>query len=106
METIDREVLKGKIIEHFPEKIVRKDLTKKIKEGANVPVKPCRRTFVKPTVTATGTRCPATISLSFKQRRTLAGHLPFRKSGADTERLTMALMRLLVCGLQIGRAHV
>ena len=30
--------LDGKLIEHFPGKIVRKDLTKRLKEGANVPV--------------------------------------------------------------------
>lgn len=33
-----REVLRRKLREHFDGKIVRKDLTKKIKEGANVPV--------------------------------------------------------------------
>ena len=33
-----REILKRKLREHFDGKIVRKDLTKKIKEGANVPV--------------------------------------------------------------------
>ena len=33
-----REALKWKLREHFDGKIVRKDLTKKIKEGANVPV--------------------------------------------------------------------
>ena len=33
-----REILKSKLREHFDGKIVRKDLTKKIKEGANVPV--------------------------------------------------------------------
>lgn len=33
-----REILKGKLREKFDGKIVRKDLTKKIKEGANVPV--------------------------------------------------------------------
>lgn len=32
-----REIIKGKLREHFDGKIVRKDLTKKIKEGANVP---------------------------------------------------------------------
>jgi len=32
------EVIKAKLREHFDGKIVRKDLTKKIKEGANVPV--------------------------------------------------------------------
>ncbi len=37
--TIDsREIIKNKLREHFDGKIVRKDLTKKIKEGANVPV--------------------------------------------------------------------
>lgn len=34
---VSREVLKEKLREHFDGKIVRKDLTKKIKEGANVP---------------------------------------------------------------------
>ncbi|WP_305084875.1 protease Lon-related BREX system protein BrxL, partial [uncultured Dubosiella sp.] len=34
----DHEVLKEKLREHFAGKIVRKDLTKKMKEGANVPV--------------------------------------------------------------------
>lgn len=33
-----REVIKGKLRQCFDGKIVRKDLTKKIKEGANVPV--------------------------------------------------------------------
>ena len=33
-----REITKGKLRENFDGKIVRKDLTKKIKEGANVPV--------------------------------------------------------------------
>ena len=33
-----RESIKEKLREHFDGKIVRKDLTKKIKEGANVPV--------------------------------------------------------------------
>lgn len=33
-----REIIKGKLRENFDGKIVRKDLTKKIKEGANVPV--------------------------------------------------------------------
>ena len=33
-----REIIKRKLREHFDGKIVRKDLTKKIKEGANVPV--------------------------------------------------------------------
>ena len=33
-----REELKEKLRQHFDGKIVRKDLTKKIKEGANVPV--------------------------------------------------------------------
>ena len=36
--TDTRELLKSKLREHFDGKIVRKDLTKKIKEGANVPV--------------------------------------------------------------------
>ena len=34
----DRETLKSKLRQYFDGKIVRKDLTKKIKEGANVPV--------------------------------------------------------------------
>lgn len=33
-----REKIKSKLRENFDGKIVRKDLTKKIKEGANVPV--------------------------------------------------------------------
>ncbi len=33
-----REVIRGKLRQNFDSKIVRKDLTKKIKEGANVPV--------------------------------------------------------------------
>ena len=33
-----REIIKSKLRQHFDGKIVRKDLTKKIKEGANVPV--------------------------------------------------------------------
>ncbi|MDR0922920.1 MAG: protease Lon-related BREX system protein BrxL [Hungatella sp.] len=33
-----REIIKGKLRQNFDGKIVRKDLTKKIKEGANVPV--------------------------------------------------------------------
>lgn len=33
-----REVIKKKLRQSFDGKIVRKDLTKKIKEGANVPV--------------------------------------------------------------------
>ena len=33
-----REIMKAKLREHFDGRIVRKDLTKKIKEGANVPV--------------------------------------------------------------------
>ena len=33
-----RKIIKGKLREHFDGRIVRKDLTKKIKEGANVPV--------------------------------------------------------------------
>ena len=36
--TDSREIIKAKLREHFDGKIVRKDLTKKIKEGANVPV--------------------------------------------------------------------
>ena len=36
--TDKREIIKNKLREHFDGKIVRKDLTKKIKEGANVPV--------------------------------------------------------------------
>lgn len=39
METEDkRSVIKDKLRQQFDGKIVRKDLTKKIKEGANVPV--------------------------------------------------------------------
>lgn len=39
METEDRrEIIKQKLRQNFDGKIVRKDLTKKIKEGANVPV--------------------------------------------------------------------
>ena len=39
LETDDRRaVLKSKLRQYFDGKIVRKDLTKKIKEGANVPV--------------------------------------------------------------------
>lgn len=34
----DRNIILDKLIKYFPGKIVRKDLTKKIKEGANVPV--------------------------------------------------------------------
>ena len=37
-EVNSREVIKEKLRQHFDGKIVRKDLTKKIKEGANVPV--------------------------------------------------------------------
>ena len=33
-----RETIKAKLRAHFDGKIVRKDLTKKIKEGANVPI--------------------------------------------------------------------
>ena len=33
-----REIIKEKLRQHFDGKIVRKDLTKKIKEGANVTV--------------------------------------------------------------------
>lgn len=36
--TTNREEIRQKLKDHFPGKIVRKDLTKKIKEGANVPV--------------------------------------------------------------------
>ena len=35
---LDRDKLLDKLLTHFPGKIVRKDLTKRIKEGANVPV--------------------------------------------------------------------
>lgn len=35
---MDNEILKQKLRKNFDGKIVRKDLTKKIKEGANVPV--------------------------------------------------------------------
>ncbi len=38
MEETNREILKEKMFEYFPGKVVRKDLTKSIKEGANVPV--------------------------------------------------------------------
>ena len=39
MENEDaRAVIKNKLRQHFDGRIVRKDLTKKIKEGANVPV--------------------------------------------------------------------
>ena len=39
METDDKRlVIKEKLRQHFDGKIVRKDLTKHIKEGANVPV--------------------------------------------------------------------
>lgn len=39
LETDDRRaVLKNKLRQHFDGNIVRKDMTKKIKEGANVPV--------------------------------------------------------------------
>ena len=39
METEDRRaIIKQKLRQNFDGKIVRKDLTKKIKEGANVPV--------------------------------------------------------------------
>lgn len=37
-DTTDRDIVLNKLLTHFPGKIVRKDLTKKIKEGANVPV--------------------------------------------------------------------
>ena len=37
-EISNREVIKDKLRQYFDGKIVRKDLTKKIKEGANVPV--------------------------------------------------------------------
>ena len=38
VKTSRREEIRKKLREHFDGKIVRKDLTKKIKEGANVPV--------------------------------------------------------------------
>ena len=38
MSANTRDVIKAKLWEHFGGKVVRKDLTKKIKEGANVPV--------------------------------------------------------------------
>lgn len=38
MDTSSRETILNKLVAYFPGKIVRKDLTKKIKEGANVPV--------------------------------------------------------------------
>ncbi len=34
----DRDELNNKLLTYFPGKVVRKDLTKRIKEGANVPV--------------------------------------------------------------------
>ena len=34
----DRDTIKAKLREHFDGKIVRKDLTKQIKEGLNVPL--------------------------------------------------------------------
>ena len=37
-ETGMRDVIRTKLREHFDGRIVRKDLTKKIKEGANVPI--------------------------------------------------------------------
>ena len=37
-ESDSRYILKNKLRQYFDGKIVRKDLTKKIKEGANVPV--------------------------------------------------------------------
>lgn len=38
IEKSEKDVILEKLLEHFPGKIVRKDLTKHIKEGANVPV--------------------------------------------------------------------
>lgn len=38
LKTSNRETILNKLLTNFPGKIVRKDLTKKIKEGANVPV--------------------------------------------------------------------
>lgn len=38
IENSNREIIKDKLRKHFDGKIVRKDLTKKIKEGANVPI--------------------------------------------------------------------
>lgn len=38
MDADNTQDLDAKLIEHFPGKIVRKDLTKRLKEGANVPV--------------------------------------------------------------------
>lgn len=38
MEESNREIIKQKLRQYFDGRIVRKDLTKKIKEGANVPV--------------------------------------------------------------------
>jgi ATP-dependent Lon protease len=38
VENSSREIILNKLLAYFPGKIVRKDLTKKIKEGANVPV--------------------------------------------------------------------
>lgn len=37
-EITSREIMKNKLRDHFDGRIVRKDLTKKIKEGANVPI--------------------------------------------------------------------
>ena len=37
-ELTNREIIKNKLRQYFDGRIVRKDLTKKIKEGANVPV--------------------------------------------------------------------
>jgi ATP-dependent Lon protease len=38
VEDTDRSIILNKLLTYFPGKIVRKDLTKRIKEGANVPV--------------------------------------------------------------------
>ena len=38
LERVNRSIISNKLLTYFPGKIVRKDLTKKIKEGANVPI--------------------------------------------------------------------
>ena len=38
VRTTNRDTIRAKLRESFQGKIVRKDLTKKIKEGANVPI--------------------------------------------------------------------
>lgn len=51
-----REEIRSKLREHFDGKIVRKDLTKKIKEGANVPVYVLEFLLVL-TLQASSTKC-------------------------------------------------